>query len=84
MDSLAILVGVQNMPKLLSLKSKLELLKLSIDAISLEVEEVRKYYKYQGSDADSSSESMILSYESVKEIDFVLDSLNELIELEND
>lgn len=72
------------MVNLKELKNRLELLKSQIDELNKDMEEMRAYYKHQSTEEDDSSESAILCWQSVREINHVIQYTDELLEIESE
>lgn len=65
-------------PDLNNLIKDLSKIKESIELINKDMEAMRSYYKHQNTELDDASESAIISWQSVREISSVIDSLEEI------
>lgn len=52
--------------------------------LSKEMEEIRSHYKYQMNETRSISESLIVNYFNMSDLEGLVEDLNELIEYETD
>lgn len=64
---------------------KLTAIQTVLSQLENDVEEIRSYYKYQNSDTDSSSESLIITFTTLSsDVDHSIDRVNDLIDYEED
>ena len=65
-------------------KEKLAIIKKMIDDLKSEMEEIRGHYKYQNDETRSISEDLIVNYSNRSEIDQWDESIDELINWEEE
>lgn len=70
-------------PDLVRIKNALQNIYAKKIALTREIENVRSYYKYQTSDADMASESLIVAFKNDDTKDLI-GYIDELIELEEE
>jgi hypothetical protein len=66
------------------LKIKLLDIKLLIQQLDEPIKELHDYYRHQNDELKSASSQLVGSWQYVKDIDHVLDSLQEIIDIEED
>ena len=70
--------------KLKELRDKVQQLDEQAKLLSKEMTDIRQYYKYQNDQTDSISEDLIVTYANMSDLQSLVDSLEELIEYEEE
>lgn len=69
-------------PDLVELQGELQKLKLAIKALDAKVEDAWDWHRFQSGDAKEAASALMGSWTNLSEIDFCIDFINELIEIE--
>ena len=70
--------------RLKEVRDKIQALDEQAKLLSKEMEEIRSHYKYQMNETRSISESLIVNYVNMSDLEGLVEDLNELIEYETD